>query len=491
MVEGGARGVDAYGTGSGGMVGGGGGDMGAGVLRMPRNRRSAQKGGGGGVPPLAAKHKRKRMSRSSAAPPQRSGMVGSHPRVSAATAFSKHKSYGLPSPAPLPLAGVSGTSDRSGKTSANSKGDGKRRRRVETKGVSVEDDAASRRWFEDPKPVRSLARSVHAHVVEGMVVGKDLGLDLWVGARRLVRNLRVAYRLRASTLSLSPDAPLSKLETLEEAAGEEGGDGKEKKGRRRRMRRGKERFSLRRRFRFVNKVDADVVRLLPFVVLKLLPMSTLTIALAIRTFPSLLPSTFKLRMLESMQLEGAATCGKRAAKVRSAAAAFLAQMDVARMEATLRNELSDSQMAPLRYIRRGSPVSAEAILEHKDVFLSHMKLVSAPVPALRSLATRLHLSAYGPRLMLLVRLYRHLNTLARDSALIHREGVHALSHDELVSAVRERGLRFQDLSESELAAQLREFNVLMMEGGSSLVESLLLFAHGTCVTELYVAPSRH
>ena len=150
--------------------------------------------------------------------------------------------------------------------------------------------------------------------------------------------------------------------------------------------------------------------------------------------------------------------------------------------------LTSEQMAPLRYVRRGSPVSADDIIGNESVFVEHMRLPAAPTPALKSLAARMGLPMWGPRWVVYTRLLRHFNHIIRDSALIHAEGMHALSQDELIVAARERGLRIEGLTEAHIVAAIREFNKLAAHS-PALVSSLLLFAHGNCITELWLAPS--
>ncbi len=211
----------------------------------------------------------------------------------------------------------------------------------------------------------------------------------------------------------------------------------------------------RRERMLLKRILGDLVRMLPVLVVVVVPFAELGLPLLIRY--NLLPSQFGK---EQARQEGYRRSLRTRIELHGILREILADLS-ARAAApgdggAASGGASASELAAqLGALRRGEPLGAAAIVRAAALFKDELTLDTLPRAQLATLAKFIGLSPYAPAALLRRQLARRLAELQADDALLHREGGGAtLTRAELKEACEARGMRAVGLAEAAYAAQL-------------------------------------
>ncbi len=241
--------------------------------------------------------------------------------------------------------------------------------------------------------------------------------------------------------------------------------------------RGKE--LTRRERQLLKRILNDMVRMVPLIVILIVPFAELALPVLLKLFPNLLPSQFEKSELRQdvykrslhtrMELHGilgevlsdhtarlAAEQGRRGAAAGSEPALSVKEV-MGRMEA----------------VRRGAVLGPDAIVRVAAMFRDDAMADTLPRGQLATLAKYLGLSPYSPDSLLRMQLRKRLSTLKEDDLLLYREGTVGLTKAELKAACDARAMRSIGLTEEAYRTQLDEWLLLSVKHDVSATLLLL------------------
>eukprot|EP00037_Helgoeca_nana_P023930 m.249755 g.249755 ORF g.249755 m.249755 type:complete len:772 (-) comp26490_c0_seq5:789-3104(-) len=211
-------------------------------------------------------------------------------------------------------------------------------------------------------------------------------------------------------------------------------------------------LTRRERQQFVRTLS-DLLRLVPFSLFIIIPFAELALPLALRIFPSLLPSTFQEAKKEEAKLA-------TELKVKLEMATFL-QETVEEMAATRKGDISDDLRGFLRMLEKGRAgaqmTQTSELLKYTKLFDDVVTLDNLSRRQLIALNRLLLLPTIGTDGVLNFQIRYRLKRLRADDMLIRAESVSSLSVPELQAACRERGMRALGISEDGLKSRLEQW----------------------------------
>jgi LETM1 and EF-hand domain-containing protein 1 len=238
----------------------------------------------------------------------------------------------------------------------------------------------------------------------------------------------------------------------------------------------------RRERRQLTRTTADVFRLVPLLVVVLIPFMELALPLLLRIFPNMLPSTFEDKLRKEEEI-------KKRVQVKIEVARFL-QDTVAQMASEIKARRSGSAAAAsadelyrfMGRVRSGEPVDNAELIRFAALFSDELTLENLDRVQVVSLCQLLGLPPYGTDGFLRSRLRGQLAKIKRDDAVISAEGLDKLEDDELRAALRARGMRgvYGEGAGAYMRGQLRGWLDLSLNHG--LPSSLLLLSRAFALT---------
>lgn len=234
----------------------------------------------------------------------------------------------------------------------------------------------------------------------------------------------------------------------------------------------------RRERRQLTRTTADVFRLVPFAVFVLVPFMEIFLPVALKLFPNMLPSTFRdeLKYEEEM---------KRKLKAKIEVARFL--QDTVKVMAKglkhsssgVKREKADALYEFMNAVRSGQSVTNEQIIKFAKLFNDDFTLDNINRTQLVNMCKFVGISPYGTDTYLRNQLRNKLREIKQDDRLIQLEGVSGLSDEELKSAARTRGMRWEE-DRKELERQLNDWLELSLQ--NNLPSSLLILSRAFLIT---------
>lgn len=231
-------------------------------------------------------------------------------------------------------------------------------------------------------------------------------------------------------------------------------------------------LTRREREQFV-RTASDLMRLVPLIVVIVVPFLEFALPFALKLFPNMLPSTFQDKDAKSIA----------ELKVKIEMAKFLQDtVEEMAVEARAKRPGASEGVSELAEFfeqsRRRGHVHTDEILKFAKLFDDELTLDNLQHPTLRALCRLLNLPALGTSNMLRFRLRVKLRELKSDDMVIMKEGVDSLSVSELQQACRERGMRALGISSEGLRQRLQDWITLHLRDNvppSLLLMSRLLF----------------
>ena len=197
-----------------------------------------------------------------------------------------------------------------------------------------------------------------------------------------------------------------------------------------------------------------------------------------KIFPNMLPSTFRDELKYEEEL-------KRKLKAKIEVAKFL--QDTVKVMAKglkhsssgVKREKADALYEFMNAVRSGKTVTNEQIVRFAKLFNDDFTLDNINRTQLVNMCKFVGISPYGTDTFLRYQLRNKLREIKQDDRLIQLEGVEGLSDEELKSAARTRGMRWEE-DRKELERQLNDWLELSLQ--NNLPSSLLILSRAFLIT---------
>lgn len=229
---------------------------------------------------------------------------------------------------------------------------------------------------------------------------------------------------------------------------------------------------IRREYRQLLRTSSDLVRLIPFIIIAIVPFLEFALPLLLKFFPNMLPSTFE----DKFQAEEKV---KKQLKIKLETARFL--QDMAESIAQ-----SDPKVQELNTLFRkarndGALLTAQEIAGATKSVFDSVKLETLGRTELLSLCRFMGLSSFGTDAYLRFQIRNAINKLKADDRLIAHEGVSSLTLAELRSACHVRGIRTVGTSEEFMRSELQQWVDLQLR--HSIPAPLLILSRALALSE--------
>mmetsp|Transcript_18273 Transcript_18273/g.39333 ORF Transcript_18273/g.39333 Transcript_18273/m.39333 type:complete len:828 (+) Transcript_18273:252-2735(+) len=243
--------------------------------------------------------------------------------------------------------------------------------------------------------------------------------------------------------------------------------------------RGKE--LTRRERKQLTRTAADLFRLVPMIIIVVIPFLEFALPVLLRLFPNMLPSTYEDKLKKEEEL-------KRRLSVKLELARFL-QDTVAEMavEMAARKAGEDKNRAKdllefVKKVRAGEAVENSDILRFAQLFNDELTLDNLERVQLVSMCQFVGISPFGTDAFLVSRLRAHLQKVKSDDYEIEKEGLENLTEEELRAACRARGIRalYGEGAVPIMRRHLQDWLDLSLHRG--LPSSLLLLSRAFTIT---------
>ncbi|KAJ3023420.1 hypothetical protein HKX48_003337 [Thoreauomyces humboldtii] len=209
----------------------------------------------------------------------------------------------------------------------------------------------------------------------------------------------------------------------------------------------------RREHRQLKRTTSDLLRLVPFVIILLIPFMELALPILLKLFPNMLPSTFESKFQEEEKK-------KKLLKMRLEMARFLQETveDVSVSGTSAAAAAKEFTEFFNKCRSSGQPVASEEIMRIAKKFPDELTLNSLSRPQLVSMAKYMNIQAFGTDTFLRHQIQRRLSYLEQDDKVILAEGgPDKLSLPELQQVCISRGIRTSGVSPARMRAELEQW----------------------------------
>ncbi|KAK5582972.1 hypothetical protein RB653_004562 [Dictyostelium firmibasis] len=227
----------------------------------------------------------------------------------------------------------------------------------------------------------------------------------------------------------------------------------------------------RRERRLLVQTSADVMRIVPFVIIVLVPFLELALPFLLKFFPNLLPSTYTW---ENERLEGATVKSKSNSKVRGQLKDLLHEISVESKKDTKTSDFFDF----MTKVKSGQTVTSDEVLKMSQYFKDDIIMEKISRQQLlmmhRYLAGSNFISKWYSNEYLKAQIYKKLDKIKQDDILIKKEGLSSLTLEELVDAAINRGFKVEGYNRRFIEGQLDQWLDLSLN--KSLPPSILILS---------------
>ncbi|KAJ3260650.1 hypothetical protein HK103_000260 [Boothiomyces macroporosus] len=238
----------------------------------------------------------------------------------------------------------------------------------------------------------------------------------------------------------------------------------------------------RREYRQLQRTVGDLLRLVPFIIILVIPFLEFALPVLLRFFPNMLPSTFESKFQEEEKK-------KNLLKIRIQMAKFLQETvgEVALSGTGKADAAKEFNEIFNRVVEIGTLAPTEDILRIARKFQDELTLNNLSRPQLVSMARYMNLNAFGTDSFLRHNIERRLNQLKLDDQMIVREGPENLSIPELQQACSARGIVTVGVSPARMRSELQQWLDLHLV--HKIPSSLLLLSHAFQTTSRPLTPN--
>lgn len=235
----------------------------------------------------------------------------------------------------------------------------------------------------------------------------------------------------------------------------------------------------RREKRQLTRTAADLFRLVPMIVILVIPFLEFALPVLLKVFPNMLPSTFEDKLKKEEELKKRLSAKLEMARFLQDTVSEMAE-DIVNQRG--RNQASAAELvAFINKVRAGQPVANAEILRFAPLFNDELTLDNLDRVHLISICRFVGLQPFGTDAFLRSRIRSHIRKLKEDDREIQAEGLAELSDPELREACRARAMRapYGPLAREFMERQLRDWLDLSL--GHALPSSLLLMSRAMTI----------
>ncbi|KAJ1561735.1 hypothetical protein HK405_003009 [Cladochytrium tenue] len=208
----------------------------------------------------------------------------------------------------------------------------------------------------------------------------------------------------------------------------------------------------RRENRQLRRTVSDLLRLVPFVIIVVVPFLELALPFLLYLFPNMLPSTFESKSQQEAKKQ-------KLLKVRLEMAKFL-QETVSEVSVSGSSKAQNAKEFSeffSNYRDSGLQAPTDDVLRVAKKFGNELTLNNLSRPQLISIARYMNLSAFGTDAYLRRQIDAQLELIKADDIQILREGVESLTLTEVQQACQARGIRTVGVSPARLRSDLSQW----------------------------------
>jgi LETM1 and EF-hand domain-containing protein 1, mitochondrial len=206
----------------------------------------------------------------------------------------------------------------------------------------------------------------------------------------------------------------------------------------------------------LKRTMGDLLRMVPFIIITIVPFAELALPVLLKLFPNMLPSQFEkaeyrqeaYRKSLNVKLELNGILQEILQERIEAGAASSAGTGASSFE-QLRRELDE--------VRSGRPLPAATLIKVATLFKDEITVENLPRGQLAALAKYIGLSPFAPEPLLRYQLRIKIKSIKEDDRDLLEEGTGALTLSELQAACEARGMRALGLTSDALRRQLDDW----------------------------------
>jgi len=242
-----------------------------------------------------------------------------------------------------------------------------------------------------------------------------------------------------------------------------------------------------REHKLLVRTSVDCIKLIPFSFFIIIPFAELALPIALRLFPNMLPSTFFAKQYDNAYLQ-------RKLVAKQELATFFQEIVSERTNQIINQSARDSSLrdkaAALhefqeRLVSKDESelnpfLGVKETLQFAKLFKEEFKLEKMSLNTLQIICRILGLEPYSVQTHVVLQLRHHLVRIQKEDREILWEGVQSLTHEELVEACKERGMRFYGISDDEMRQEMSVW--LEMSSHRDIPPALLLWARSITMT---------
>lgn len=212
---------------------------------------------------------------------------------------------------------------------------------------------------------------------------------------------------------------------------------------------------IRREYRQLLRTTSDLFRLIPFIIIAIVPFLEFALPVLIKLFPNLLPSTFEDRHQAEAKVE-------RQLKIKLEMAKFL-QNIAGNMSARMPRQNVEKLKTLFEKTRNsGANLTAGEVMEVCRHLTDEVTLENLDRAQLVSLCRYMSLNTFGTEHFLRYQVRRAIARLRIDDEMIYTEGIESLSPEELRAACHSRGIRTIGVPEEYMRRELLQWLELQL-----------------------------
>jgi len=179
---------------------------------------------------------------------------------------------------------------------------------------------------------------------------------------------------------------------------------------------------------------ADLIRMVPFVVILIVPFAEFALPVLLKVFPNMLPSTFTSESQKDLS-----RARKLQAKLKVIEVLQAASENLVLRGKLDSNDAHESLVSFMTKVSRGEEIKVEEVLKVSQIFNKEFSLDSLDKSQLVSLAKFFGIPSLGNAFILQESLKFKWNLIAKDDGHIMNDGIDALSPAELQEVAVSRG----------------------------------------------------
>eukprot|EP01091_Cochliopodium_minus_P001086 TRINITY_DN1095_c0_g1_i1.p1 TRINITY_DN1095_c0_g1~~TRINITY_DN1095_c0_g1_i1.p1 ORF type:complete len:706 (-),score=319.14 TRINITY_DN1095_c0_g1_i1:125-2242(-) len=225
----------------------------------------------------------------------------------------------------------------------------------------------------------------------------------------------------------------------------------------------------------LERTVADTFRLVPFIIILVVPFMEFTLPVLLKLFPNMLPSTFTTKDQKQQKIE-------KQIHARLGLAKFLQGATEKLLLEELKGGISEEDFLKFtKKIKGGEYISNDEIIKIGRVFKNKFELNNLSAERVQALCEFFGISKLGPRSFLLFQLDSKLKNLKNDDEQILSQGTEDLSMEELVQINMQRGMKIEGRNRAMLVKQLYDW--IQLSTNKEVPKFLLLLSRSFSINQ--------